>query len=90
MEILPPFGTAIGRVGLSICFDVSDPKMNILIAFLEEGRIVYTIHLYFLVTIPRDQPCTQTSKRADHYIPICIHCSNRKSTLGGSPPCTSD
>lgn len=37
-EILPPFDTAIGRVGLSICFDVSDPRMNILITFLEEKR----------------------------------------------------
>lgn len=44
MEILPPFDTAIGRVGLSICFDVSDPKMNIiLIASLNKWRVVNTI-----------------------------------------------
>lgn len=82
MEILPPFETPVGRVGLAICFDVSC-----------NDRFKVQTYSYIIwvriVTIPRDQPGAQAPERADHHLPLRIHGANRECALGGSAPCSS-
>lgn len=79
MEILPPFATPVGRVGLSICFDVSQ----------KAKRPAYQIKLTFglTVTLPRDQSGSEAPERGGDHVSFSVHSPNWKCTLGSSASC---
>lgn len=58
MEILPPFETPVGHVGLSICFDVSRPSCtaDFLMEMASNGVLLKI--LLIAASIPRDKSST--------------------------------
>lgn len=76
MSILPPFNTVLGRVGLTICFDV---------------RALHLIQVLrcqaahsSLATVPRDQPGAEAAECSDHRLSISIHSADWPSALGNT------
>ncbi len=66
-KVVPPVDTVVGRVGLTICFDVS------------ESRPLGTLVVLFntkAAPLPRKQPCTEASKCSIHHLSISIYSSH--------------
>ena len=80
LKILPPFETCLGRVGMTICFDVSGLTL------------LYTTGdwLRGTASIPRDQLGSQTSEHADSHLSIGIYGADGESTLGDSASSTGN
>lgn len=53
MEILPPFDTPVGRVGMTICFDVSPANL------IYRTTAKLTCHT---ATVSRDKPRTEAAE----------------------------
>lgn len=86
MEILPPFETPVGRVGLAICFDVSG---NLGYALPSPKTLFTTRKMHYshasnpiLVTLPRDKSGFETSERPANHVSLCLHGSDRNRALG--------
>jgi len=82
MSILPPFDTPVGRVGLTICFDV-----RALYYYVSLG---YQSAHVLLASIPRDKLGAEASKCSDYHISISIHSTNRPSALGNTAKSKGD
>lgn len=67
MEILPPFKTPVGLVGLLICFDVSRQVDKWETSLLNK----------VIASIPRSSSGLEAARSSDHHIPLSFHCSNR-------------
>jgi predicted amidohydrolase len=74
-KIVLPVETVVGRVGLTICFDVSSPRTSYCSLDLVDIDPA---------PIPGNQPSSQTSKCSNNHLSFRLHCTHRQSPLGSA------
>jgi predicted amidohydrolase len=63
-EIVKPVETVVGRVGLTVCFDVSG---SLFIETLESNGSAISVE------ISRNKPSTEETRCPNYYLPFCVH-----------------
>jgi predicted amidohydrolase len=81
-SILPPFNTSLGRVGLTICFDVR--------AIIPKCIFPCQAAYVEIDTFPRDKLGAEASECSDHHLSISVHSTNWPSALGNTAESEGD
>lgn len=93
-RILPPFETGVGRVGMTICFDVCEALSCLTAPTLSQyreqryRRCEELVLIHFLASVSRNIARPRSPKGSDYRLPICFHHPYWQGALVDATPCS--